>query len=82
MIPPFIHELKIDPVHFVAVESGAKPFEIRKYDRPFKRGDTLVLLEFDRELNQFTGRHVIREITYLFSDPQYVKTGYVVLGIK
>jgi len=42
-----IHELKINPEFFDAVASGIKTFEVRKNDRPFRIGDTLVLLEFD-----------------------------------
>ncbi|WP_331384989.1 DUF3850 domain-containing protein [Bacillus badius] len=41
------HELKIYPQYFKAVVSGKKSFEIRKNDRDFKVGDTLLLHEFD-----------------------------------
>lgn len=41
------HELKTWPEFFRAVQSGAKPFEVRKDDRPYAVGDVLQLLEFE-----------------------------------
>lgn len=38
-----IHELKTDPEVFDAVARGEKTFEIRKDDRGFSVGDTLLL---------------------------------------
>lgn len=42
-----IHELKIWPEFFDAVDSGKKKFDVRKNDRGFKEGDVLVLREFE-----------------------------------
>ena len=41
-----IHELKIWPQYFDAIASGIKTFEVRKDDRGFAVGDTLVLKEW------------------------------------
>lgn len=41
------HTLKIQPQYFSAVQSGAKPFEIRKNDCGFKVGDVLELEEWE-----------------------------------
>ena len=37
------HDLKIWPEFFDAVASGAKPFDLRKNDRNYHVGDTLLL---------------------------------------
>jgi ASC-1-like (ASCH) protein len=74
-----IHELKIRREYFDDVESGRKPFEIRKNDRDFCEGDYLLLCEIDE--GAYTGRDIVAKITYVLDDPEFVKDGYVVLGI-
>lgn len=49
------HELKILPKWYVDVESSKKNFEIRRNDRDFKVGDTLILQEYEE--GSYTGRH-------------------------
>lgn len=41
-----IHELKTWPGFFSALKKGEKTFELRRNDRDFVKGDTLVLKEF------------------------------------
>lgn len=73
-----IHELKILPMYFDAVLDKVKNFEVRKNDRNYAVGDTLLLREWDG--TAFTGRRLLRRVGYILSDPEYVKDGYVVLG--
>ncbi len=40
------HSLKTWPEHFEAVNSGSKPYELRKADRNYQVGDLLCLQEF------------------------------------
>ncbi|AXU74634.1 TPA: DUF3850 domain-containing protein [Clostridioides difficile] len=75
-----IHELKILPQYFKEVANGNKNFEVRKNDRGFKKGDLLVLQEFDGE--KYTGLETRKEITYVLENSDYLQNGYVVLGIK
>lgn len=75
---PVIHELKIAPEYFQAVEAGIKPFEIRFNDRNYRIGDSLVLREWNG--HSYTGKVVYREITYITDYAQ--QEGYIVMGIK
>lgn len=53
--------------------------EVRKYDRDFRVGDILILKEYNGE---YTGKSVTMRICYALSDPDFVKDGYVILGIQ
>ena len=85
------HELKTWPEFFEAVAGGAKPFEVRRNDRGYRVGDTLVLREYHPPVPDwnapggYTGREVTRRITYVFDgsglDEDSVQPGYVVLGL-
>lgn len=74
------HELKIYQEYFEAVKDGRKKFEIRKNDRDYKVGDILVLLEYDKYYEAFTGEKITVEISYMTDYAQ--QDGYVVLGIE
>lgn len=79
-----IHELKIAPCYFSAVESGEKTFEIRdNRDRGFQKGDLVVLKEYDRKVPiesfRFTGKQIIKVITYVINYEQ--QPGFVVFAM-
>jgi hypothetical protein len=38
--------------------------------------------EYDEEKQAYTGKEWEGRITYVFSDPLYVRKGFVILGIK
>ena len=77
-----IHELKQIPPFFDDILSGAKGFEVRKFDRPFHVGDLLALNEFNPETKCYTGRSCLVYIDYMLNDTEYCKKDYVILGIK
>jgi hypothetical protein len=58
------HELKIWPEYFEPVWEYKKTFEIRVNDRNFQVGDLLYLREWDPELEEYTGREMMRRNTY------------------
>ncbi|MFX3616109.1 MAG: DUF3850 domain-containing protein [Sporolactobacillus sp.] len=72
------HELKILPWYFKAVMSGNKKFEIRKNDRNFKEGDTVILHEWSED-EGFTGKQITRTIGFLTDFEQ--KKGFVVFSL-
>ncbi len=75
-----IHELKIFTDYFADVIKGEKTFEIRKNDRPYKKGDMLALNEYDGQA--YTGNSCLVYIDYIMNDPEYVKKDMVVMAIK
>jgi hypothetical protein len=79
------HNLKIEGAFFDDVASGRKPFEIRKNDRGYQTGDTLVLREYWREGSGLGGYYSDREtrkrITYILNG-WGLQDGYVALGLE
>ncbi|WP_432702454.1 DUF3850 domain-containing protein [Lysinibacillus sphaericus] len=73
-----VHELKIAPEYFGPVFDGIKTFEIRKDDRGYQVGDLLLLKEYEN--CAFTGKAVLKQVTYLTAD--YQQPDYVTLAIK
>lgn len=60
------HELKIYPKYFEAILDGKKTFEIRKDDRDFQVGDSIVLKEWDNI--KYSGREIQAIIKYMLDD--------------
>jgi Domain of unknown function (DUF3850) len=77
-----VHELKTLKPYFQDVYSGVKQFEVRLNDRNFQVNDLLGLEEFDDATQTYTGRYIIRRITYILSDPMFVKDGFVIMGLS
>ena len=75
-----VHQLKTLSPYFAAVKSGAKTFEVRKFDRDFKIGDYLDLVRYDPHTDTFYER-VTKRITYMLTDKPYVPDGFVILGM-
>ena len=71
------HKLKTLPKFFRVIEDGQKTFEIRKNNRNFTVGDTVILQEFSTSKG-YTGRQLLVTITYVTNYQQ--KAGYVVFG--
>lgn len=90
------HDLKCSTEYFDAVASAAKNFEVRRDDRGFQRGDTLVLRRYgmcatigkmrylngDYSVYQTDADTIKADITYVLTGGQFgIEPGYVVLGI-
>lgn len=84
------HWLKCWPNYYDAVASGEKPFEVRKDDRGFQRGDVIILQRTDPErlyeveydLHGKPYRELRRRITWILTGGQFgIEPGYVVLGL-
>lgn len=78
-----LHHLKTDPEIFQKVFENKKLFELRKNDRDFKVGHWLVLKEFDRNTQTYSGREICKEIEYLLKGGQYgLEKGYVAIQLS
>lgn len=77
------HYLKTVNPYFNAVWMKLKTFELRKNNRNFKVGDTVVLMEYDNVGKTFTANQVIVVITYIlhkFNDA--LNEEYVIFSFK
>jgi hypothetical protein len=80
------HALKTWTEYYKEIEIGHKAFEIRKFDRPFKVGEVLLLQEWDNIKNEYTGKEMRVAITYILSGDNTAKfglmSGYCIMSIK
>lgn len=83
------HKLKTLPNYWDAIKRGDKNFEVRRDDRGFQRGDTVVLEKYcprdgyawrDPRGHAMT---ITRQITYVLTGGQFgIEAGFVVLGLN
>ena len=81
------HRLKTWPSFFRDIEGGIKTFELRKNDRGFHLGDTLVIAEYDPWKDTFSGKEIMVRVVYFMDThgPLEVPAlcdGYCVMGIR
>lgn len=80
------HSLKVVPPYFDAIVDGTKPFEVRRNDRAFQRGDFLLLHEWHPQNHgddrcracrngmpgHYTGHRTARWVTFVYAgDPRF-----------
>jgi len=69
------HELKTWEEFFEQIWSGDKRFELRRNDRGFEVGDTLILREWDRQNERYTGRSIEALVTYILEGDNFANFG-------
>ena len=72
------HDLKVWPVYFDAIVSGAKPWEVRINDRDFNRWDILHLREWSQMRQTYTGRSIKMVVSYLVPIPDGQQVGMTI----
>ena len=55
------------PKVFEAVRTGKKKFEVRLADFAVKKGDILVLAEWDPKTKKFTGREIRKKVDFVYT---------------
>lgn len=73
-----IHSLKISPDYFLPILQGKKCFEVRKNDRHYQVGDFVILNEYFKAEQVYSGNKVCVEIKYITDFKQ--RPGYIVFG--
>lgn len=83
------HVVKCWPEYFDAIDRGEKPFDVRRDDRGYQKGDVLRLQKyklgegFISHPDRFGVHEIRREITYILTGGQFgIQPGYVVLGLS
>ncbi len=88
------HYLKVWPEYYRVIKTGEKKFEIRKNDRNFKVGDTLILQEWspmgyssvspNTMTGEYTGHEISANVSYVLKDAAGfgLISGYCVLSIS
>jgi hypothetical protein len=65
-----IHHIKATPKFFDSLYTGHKKFEFRLNDRNYRVRDILVIHEYDKDKNQYTGRSCKRVVTFVLSSDE------------
>lgn len=74
-----VHDVKLGATFFEDVKTGRKTFELRKNDRGYKEGDTIVLHEYKDGAT--TGRTITKKIAYMLEGFTGLEDGYCILGL-
>lgn len=76
-----MHTLKTWPEHFRQIINGTKQYELRKNDRNFECGDTLLLREWDPETEQYSGREIYKYVAGILHKFPGLEEGYVIMSL-
>lgn len=76
-----VHELKVLPQFWSAIESGEKTFELRFDDRAYRSGDILFLREWSSP-DGYTGKQGEFLVTYLVAGLPWLAKDHVCMAIK
>lgn len=84
-------EKKAWPELFEKVKSGEKTFDVRLNDFKCKKGDTLILREWDPKTKKYTGKSLEKKVGFVlktkdiekfWSKEEIKKYGFQVIGFK
>ena len=81
---------KVWPEYFQLIKDGKKTYELRLADWECNEGDILVLQEWDPKTQDYTGREMKKEVTYVgktknmtfWPKEEVEKHGYQIISFK
>lgn len=77
------HTLKCHPAPFALSRAGAKPYEVRVFDRPYAVGDTIDLCEWDPDTGDYTGDSMRLRVTCITAPGTWgLPPGTGILGVE
>lgn len=77
------HVLKTWPDVYQEIAWGAKTHEFRKNDRGFKRGDLVLLREFEPAGERYTGRETLVQVGAISYGPEWgIPEGYAAFSVR
>ena len=92
---PVTHDLKCLPAYYDAIKRGEKPFEVRRDDQGYQKGDFLRLNRWSiqrgyQEAHYWSGSYskdaalpILAEVTFILTGGQFgIEPGYIVMGIR
>lgn len=74
-----VHKIRLNSTEFDAIKRGRETFEIRKADKRYLIGDTLVYEEF--EGMEYTERKIRKRVYEVTTEYEGLKEGYVILSV-
>ena len=78
-----IHELKTETNYFHDICYNGKTFEVRKNDRNYKKGDMLLLKNYNPKEKTYEYGYVMAKITYILEGGNFgIDKEMVVMGIQ
>lgn len=76
------HAVKCDPEYFRELRTGNKRFEARFNDRDYQEGDLLIVSEFDRSLDKYSGDRLVFDIGFVLYGPAFgIQDGHCVMSV-
>lgn len=82
---------KVWPEYFSKILDGSKTYELRLNDFECNEGDILLLKEWDPQTEQYTGREIKKEVTYVgrfkidelfWSEDEIKEKGIQIISLK
>lgn len=62
-----VHEMKLSPFRFIPMAKGENHVLLVNGDEAYEVGDPVVLLEYDPDTKELTGRNRLGRVTFLHS---------------